>query len=107
MPTGRRSRTAVTDGASVTDGSVQIAMMRLAQVAVPGLPALILDDATGHHVARVHIPRVRRFRELVNLILEVPDGTSKQLRAVAWPGGLIAARELIDLGEGWIRFFEG
>lgn len=95
------------DGASVTDGSVQIAMMRLAQVAVPGLPALILDDATGHHVARVHIPRVRRFRELVNLILEVPDGTSKQLRAVAWPGGLIAARELIDLGEGWIRFFEG
>ena len=86
--------------ASVTEGSVQIAMMRLAQVAVPGLPALILDDATGHHVACVQIPRVRRFRELVDLILEVPDGTSKQLRAVALAGSLIAERELFDLGGG-------
>ena len=88
------------DTASVTEGSVQIAMMRLAQVAVPGLPALILDDATGHHVACVHIPCVRRFRELVDLILEVPDGTSKQLRAVALAGSLIAERELFDLGGG-------
>jgi hypothetical protein len=88
------------DTASVAEGSVQIAVTRLAQVAVSGLPALILDDATGHHAARVHIPRVRRFRELVDLILEVPDGTSKQLRAVALGGSLIAEREVIDLGGG-------
>ena len=74
------------DTASVTEGSVQIAMMRLAQVAVPGLPALILDDATGHHVACVQIPRVRRFRELVDLILEVPDGRRSSYEPSPWPG---------------------
>jgi hypothetical protein len=85
--------------ASVTEGSRPIAMMRFQRLAVPGTPALELEDDTGHAIARVHIPRVSRVPKRVDLVLEIPAGTSHQLRALGLAAGLIAERELVHFGD--------
>ena len=85
--------------ASVTDGASQIAVMRFERLAVPGTPALELEAPTGERIARVHIPRVRRVRKLVDVVMEIPAGTSDQLRALALAAGLIAERELVHFGD--------
>lgn len=43
-----------------------------------------IEDDTGRQVARVHMARVRRFREQVDLV-EAEDGTSERLRGSHWP----------------------
>jgi hypothetical protein len=85
--------------ASVTENTRDIAVMRFGRLAVPGTPALELEDPAGHRIARVHIPRVRRVRKLVDVVVERPAGTSDQQRALALAAGLIAERELVHFGD--------
>ena len=56
-----------------------------------------IEDDTGRQVARVHMARVRRFREQVDLV-EAEDGTSERLRRVALAASMIADHELIHFG---------
>lgn len=63
-------------------------------------PALAIEDQNGRQVARVHIARTRSWGPLVDLIVEVEDGISQQLRHVALGASMIATLELIGSGEG-------
>jgi hypothetical protein len=85
--------------ALVTENTREIARMRFGRLAVPGTPALELEDPAGQRIARVHVPRVRRIRKLVDVVVEIPAGTSDQQRALALAAGLIAERELVHFGD--------
>ena len=101
--------------ASITQGSLQIGIVRsqvkpgpvavaLRALGSPGRkksPALALEDRIGRQVARIYIARKRRRGpdERVDLIVEVTDGTSEQLRKIAVAASVIADRELIDFAE--------
>jgi hypothetical protein len=64
-------------------------------------PALVIEDHHGRQVARIHIARKKRAGHLVDLVVEVDDGTTEQLRKVAIAASVIADRELIDFpGSG-------
>jgi hypothetical protein len=100
-----------TANASITEGPRQIGMMRPPDRSRVALAfrwigwggkesPLGIEDDTGRQVARVHIARVRRTRRICDLVVEVEDGTSEQLRRVALAASLIAESELINWGEG-------
>jgi hypothetical protein len=102
----------LTETASMTEGPREIGMIRPPDSSRVALAfrwlgmwlgnesPLGIEDDTGRQVARVHIARVRRWRELCDLVVEVEDGTSEQLRRVALAASLIAASEIINWGGG-------
>jgi hypothetical protein len=103
----------LTETASITEGPRQIGMMRppdpspvaLAFAAigmwwgVSTRSPVVIEDDTGRQVARVHIARVSKIRQLGDLVVEVEDGTSEQLRRVALAASLIAYGSLINWGH--------
>ena len=106
----------LTDTASITQGPLQIGTIRAGvahrrPVAVAlralGRPrrkksaALVLEDHNGRRVAGIYTARNRPRYEGVDLIVEVKDGTSEQLRKIAVAVSVIADLELIRLqGSG-------
>lgn len=99
----------LTDAASITQGVLQIGLIRsrprprsgapLKALGGPGRkksPVLVVEDQSGHQVARIHIARKSRNDQRVDLILDVTDGASEQLRKVAVAASVIADLELID-----------
>src|SRR5207253_1618954 len=99
----------LTDTASITQGPDQIGMIRsqvkprsvgadMRALGSPGRrksPALTVEDHNGREVARIYIARKRQPHERVDLIIEVKDGTSVQLRRIAVAASVIADLELI------------
>jgi hypothetical protein len=102
------------DPATIAQGSRQVGVLRRISrpaaltkfprvSAVIGLgtsESLVVEDHTGRQTARVHIVENRLSTKLVELIVEVEDGTSEQLRMVALAASLIAERELINWAVG-------
>ncbi|MGZ4222006.1 MAG: hypothetical protein ACXVH1_37065 [Solirubrobacteraceae bacterium] len=103
----------LTDTASITQGPLQIGMIRsrveprsvtvaLRMLGSPGRrksPAFALEDHDGRQVACIYIACKRGPYERVDLIVDVKDGTSEQLRKIAVATSVIADRELIDFAE--------
>ena len=63
-------------------------------------PALVIEDEPGHEVAWVHIGRTSSGDDLVELVVEIEDRTSEQLRKVALAASVIADYELISFSSG-------
>jgi hypothetical protein len=80
---------------SISEGSRQIGTMR-----GKGSVVLAIEDHSGLEVASVHIARARRFHELVDLVVELEDGISEELRVTALAASLITDMSLISFGGG-------
>jgi hypothetical protein len=63
-------------------------------------PALAVKDRSRDEVARVHIARMKRFRSLIDLVVDIEEDTPDDLRMAALASALIADREIATFGEG-------
>jgi hypothetical protein len=100
----------LTDTASITQGPTQIGLIRSSAPTLSGAlrrafgspgrkksRVFAVEYQTGSDVASVYIARKRQRHEHVDLVVEITDGTSEQLRKIALAASVIADLELINL----------